>query len=71
MKILSFEYVCGGGYQGDSPPALLRQGREMLRAALADFSRLPDPVQVYTLIEERFAFDLPGRVSCDIATRSW
>ena len=63
MKIFIFEYVCGGGFQGDSPsPDLLRQGREMLRAALADFSRLPDPVQVYTLIEERFAFDLPEGV---------
>jgi len=59
MKVFIFEYVCGGGFQGDSPPPdLLRQGREMLQAALADFSRLPDSVQVYTLIEERFAFDL-------------
>ena len=72
MKIFIFEYVCGGGFQGDSPPPdLLRQGREMLRAALADFSRLPDPVQVYTLIEERFAFDLPGRVQCWHPDGSW
>ena len=72
MKILIFEYVCGGGYQDDSPPPdLLRQGREMLRAVLADFSRLPDPVQVYTLIEERFAFDLPGRVQCRHPDGPW
>ena len=63
MKVFIFEYVCGGGFQGDSPPPdLLRQGREMLQAALRDFSRLPDPVQVYTLIEERFALDLPEGV---------
>ena len=63
MKILIFEYVCGGGFQDDAPPPdLLRQGREMLEAALVDFSRLSDPVQVYTLIEERFAFDMPEGV---------
>lgn len=72
MNVLIFEYVCGGGYQGDSPPPdLLRQGREMLHAALADFSRLPDPVQVYTLVEERFAFGLPGRVQCRHPDGSW
>ena len=72
MKIFIFEYVCGGGFQDDSPPPdLLRQGREMLRAALADFSRLPDPVQVYTLIEERFAFDLPGQVQCRYPDGLW
>lgn len=72
MKIFIFEYVCGGGFQDDSPPPdLLRQGREMLRAALSDFSRLPDPVQVYTLIEERFAFDPPGRVQCRHSGGPW
>lgn len=43
----------------------------MLRAALADFSRVPDPVQVYTLVEERFAFDLPGRVQCRHPDGPW
>ncbi len=43
----------------------------MLRAVLADFSRLPDPVQVYTLIEERFTFDLPGRVQCRYPDGPW
>ncbi len=65
MRILIFEYVCGGGFQEESPPPdLLRQGREMLHAVLTDFSRLPDPVQVYTLVEERFASGLPGKVQC-------
>ena len=72
MKILIFEYVCGGGFQGDSPsPDLLRQGREMLHAALADFSQLPEPVQVYTLIEERFAFPMPGEVQCQHPGAPW
>lgn len=72
MKVFIFEYVCGGGFQGDSPPPdLLRQGREMLQAALMDFSRLPDPVQVYTLIEERFAFDLPEGVQCRNPDSPW
>lgn len=72
MKVLIFEYVCGGGFQDDSPPpALLRQGREMLQAALRDFSRLPDSVQVYTLIEERFAFDLPEGVQCQHPGGPW
>lgn len=43
----------------------------MLRAVLADFSRLPDPVQVYTLIEERFVFDLPERVQCRHPDGPW
>ena len=43
----------------------------MLQAALADFSRLPDPVQVYTLIEERFVFDPPGRVQCRHPDGPW
>ena len=65
MKILIFEYVCGGGFQGALPPSgLLQQGREMLQATLADFARLPDSVQVYTLIEEKFAFAMPGEVQC-------
>lgn len=65
MKIFIFEYVCGGGFQDDMPPLdLLQQGREMLQAALVDFSQLPSPVQVYTLIEERFAFDMPEGVQC-------
>ena len=72
MKVFIFEYVCGGGFQdGSPPPDLLRQGREMLQAALMDFSRLPDSVQVYTLIEERFAFDLPEGVQCRNPAGSW
>ena len=72
MKVFIFEYVCGGGFQGDSPPPdLLRQGREMLQAALRDFSRLPDPVQVYTLVEERFALDLPEGVQRRSPGASW
>lgn len=43
----------------------------MLRAVLADFSRLPDPMQVYTLIEERFVFDLPERVQCRHPDDPW
>ena len=43
----------------------------MLHAVLADFSRLPDPVQVYTLIEERFASDLPGRVQRQYPDGPW
>ncbi len=71
MRIFIFEYVCGGGFQGDSPPPeLLRQGHEMLRAALVDFSSL-DSVQVYTLIEERFSFDLPEKVRCQTLRGPW
>ena len=43
----------------------------MLHAALADFSRLPDPVQVYTLIEERFASELPERIQCRHPDGPW
>lgn len=72
MKVFIFEYVCGGGFQDDSPPpALLRQGREMLQAALMDFSRLSDSVQVYTLIEERFALDWPEGVQCQHPDGPW
>ena len=72
MKVFLFEYVCGGGFQNGSPPSdLLRQGREMLQAILMDFSCLSDSVQVYTLIEERFAFDLPEEVRCRRPGDSW
>ena len=60
MKILIFEFVCGGGFQGAEPPdALLRQGLEMLNAALMDFSKHGRQVQVYTLVEKRFMQQAP------------
>lgn len=43
----------------------------MLQAALVDFSRLPGPVQVYTLVEERFAFDMPEGVRCRNPDGPW
>ena len=58
-RLLAFEYVCGGGFGEDPPPAeLLRQGRAMLGAVLAGSAA----AAVYTLADARFAEGLPGRV---------
>ena len=70
-KVLIFEYVCGGGFQGEAPPpGLQRQGRAMLQAVLADFARL-SAVQVYTLVEERFDVTLPPGVHAQMLDRPW
>jgi predicted ATP-grasp superfamily ATP-dependent carboligase len=43
MKILIFEYLCGGGYCKTAlPPSLAREGALMLTALLADFAQLPE-----------------------------
>jgi len=62
-KLLIFEFVCGGGFQGKQPSeGLLRQGREMLQAALEDFSTVMESVSVYTVLEQRFAFETSAAV---------
>ena len=63
MKILIFEFVCGGGFQETEPPDVLRrQGLSMLEAALTDFAKLGGQVQVYTLVEKRFMPQAPPGV---------
>ena len=68
MRLLAFEYVCGGGFGDDEPPAgLLRQGRAMLAAALAGSAA----TEVYTLADARYADGLPGRVEVAPRGTSW
>ena len=72
MKVLIFEYVVGGGFQGaGAPAALVQQGRCMWQAALRDFSNALGLEQVYTLIESRFAIEAPGQVQVLEPTDSW
>ena len=72
IKILVFEYVCGGGFQESSPPeGLLRQGREMLVAVLEDFAALSQTVSVYTVLEHRWAFDVPAHLRIVSAQEVW
>lgn len=67
MRLLAFEYVCGGGLGGAPPPELLRQGRAMLAAALAGAGA----AAVYTVADARFAAGLPGRVEAAPPGADW
>ena len=67
MRLLAFEYVCGGGCGAAPPAALRRHGRAMLAAALAG----ADAAEVYTLADARFAAGLPGRVELVPPETDW
>jgi hypothetical protein len=54
MKIFVYEFLCGGGMIGQTPPAgLLAEGRAMWSAVVEDFARLPG-VEVATTLDGRF-----------------
>ena len=53
MKLLVFEYICGGGLAGQVLPAsLLAEGRLMLQALLDELKLLPE-IQVVLPLDER------------------
>lgn len=65
MQLLVFEYITGGGFNGQSlPPTLLTEGSAMLSALLADCFRLKD-LSVRVLLEER-CLALASNLPCDI-----
>ena len=53
MKILVFEYICGGGLAGQALPAsLLAEGSMMLQALVAELKGLPE-VDLLVVLDER------------------
>ncbi len=66
MKILVFEYICGGGFAGQALPArLLAEGGMMLQALVAELKCLPD-VDLLVVLDER-CIDLVLPAELDIA----
>ena len=63
MKLLVFEYICGGGLAGQALPAsLLAEGRLMLQALLDDLKFLPE-IQVLLPLDVRCTdLNLPENV---------
>ena len=60
MNILIFEYITGGGLNGQPLPAsLAREGDMMLSAAVNDFRALPG-CDVLVLRDQRLGEDVPG-----------
>ncbi|MGE0377824.1 MAG: ATP-grasp domain-containing protein, partial [Planctomycetaceae bacterium] len=55
------EFVCGGAWPGSAAPrSLLREGRAMLQALVADFARVPECRVVTTLAADQEPLDVPG-----------
>ncbi|MDD5274031.1 MAG: ATP-grasp domain-containing protein [Methylovulum sp.] len=53
MKILLFEYICGGGFNRQAlPDSLAREGGLMLQALLADFASLP-AIELTVMLDSR------------------
>jgi len=64
MKILIFEYLCGGGFsQQPLPPSLATEGRLMLHALLADFAALPEHEIIIMQDWRESSKGLPAKVS--------
>lgn len=64
MKILIFEYLCGGGFsQQPLPPTLAHEGRLMLHALLADFAALPEHELIVMQDWRESSKSLPAKVS--------
>lgn len=59
MQIFAYESLCAGAL-GHPSESLLREGRAMLSAIVADFLQIPN-VEVVTLLEEQTPFGLGGR----------
>ncbi len=61
MRVLIFEHFCSGGLAGHPlDSGLLDEGGAMLRAIVEDVHAAPEDVVI--MLDERVAFDLPGRV---------
>ncbi|PPD19445.1 MAG: ATP-dependent carboxylate-amine ligase [Methylomonas sp.] len=68
MKLLVFEYICGGGLAGqDLPSTLAAEGRLMLQAVLDDLSRLAE-IDVTVLVDARLALPVSARMACVTVT---
>jgi predicted ATP-grasp superfamily ATP-dependent carboligase len=69
MKIVIFEYLCGGGFCNDElPTSLAREGALMLNALLADFSALPEH-QLLVLQDWRYSMScLPANAQAVLVT---
>lgn len=52
MRVFISEFVCGGGWPGELPESLAREGEAMLRAVVEDLSQLDD-VRVTTTWDSR------------------
>lgn len=53
MRVLLFEFICGGGFGGQPlPPSLAQEGHLMLQALLDDFAEL-DNVSVSVMLDHR------------------
>ncbi|MDD2724551.1 MAG: ATP-grasp domain-containing protein [Methylovulum sp.] len=55
MKILIFEYITGGGFnRQELPTGLIKEGRLMLQALLANFAEL-EPIELTVMLDSRLA----------------
>ncbi len=59
MRILVYEYLCGGGYTGPAAPSLYREGAAMLSALVEDLARSA-ALEPCTLLAQRCPLVLPG-----------
>lgn len=57
MRVLVYEFLCGGGWgEAPFPPSLIREGAAMLQGLLEDFARIPEVTVVSTWDERLSAY---------------
>lgn len=62
MKVLVFEFICGGGLAHQAlPPSLAAEGRLMLQAVLDDLACLSG-IEIVVMIDDRLHFPIDGTI---------